>query len=89
MRHIHALVKFLGSHAKFIEMRLNTNTALKAHQEASLAEKERLIAMFGAQGAEIIIAHLDDLDQSFGSAAAVMRLAMSGKTKSRSAKPNQ
>jgi hypothetical protein len=36
-------------------------------------QREKLVEFFGQKGAEVVISHLDDLDQTFGSASVVIR----------------
>ncbi|MDH2900893.1 MAG: hypothetical protein PXY39_07955 [archaeon] len=36
-------------------------------------QREKLVEFFGQKGAEVVISHIDDLDQTFGSAAIVIR----------------
>ena len=45
----------------------------------SEAQKQRLIEFFGQAGAELVEEHLDDLEQAFGSASAVIDMIMNGK----------
>jgi ferritin len=39
-------------------------------------QREKLVEFFGQKGAEVVISHLDDLDQTFGSASIVIRKIM-------------
>ena len=41
-------------------------------------QRERLVEFFGEKGAEVVISHIDDLDQTFGSASTVIRKVMEG-----------
>ena len=40
--------------------------------------RERLVEFFGLKGAEVVISHLEDLEQAFGSSASVIRTIMKG-----------
>ncbi len=39
-------------------------------------QREKLVGFFGEKGAEIVISHIDELDQTFGSASIVIRKLM-------------
>lgn len=39
-------------------------------------QREKLVEFFGKSGAEIVISHIDELDQTFGSASVVIRKIM-------------
>ncbi len=39
-------------------------------------QRERLTEFFGEKGAQIVISHIDELDQTFGSASVVIRKIM-------------
>ena len=39
-------------------------------------QREKLVEFFGQKGAEVVIFHIDDLDQTFGSASIVIRKIM-------------
>ncbi len=42
-------------------------------------EKKRLEAFFGKEPSVLILKHIDDLEETFGSSATVIRLVMEGK----------
>jgi ferritin len=42
-------------------------------------QRERLVNFFGEKGAQVVISHIDELDQTFGSASAVIRKVMEEK----------
>jgi ferritin len=39
-------------------------------------QREKLIEFFGEKGANIVISHIDDLEETFGSASVVIRRVM-------------
>lgn len=39
-------------------------------------QREKLVEFFGQKGAQVVISHIDDLDQTFGSASIVIRKIM-------------
>jgi ferritin len=39
-------------------------------------QREKLVEFFGEKGAKIVISHIDDLDETFGSASIVIRRIM-------------
>ena len=50
-----------------------------ASSRLSEAQKQRLIEFFGQTGTELVEKYLDDLEQTFGSASAVIDMIMNGK----------
>ncbi len=50
-----------------------------ALRRLSEAQKQRLIEFFGQAGTELVEKHLDDLEQTFGSASTVIDMIMNGK----------
>ncbi len=50
-----------------------------APRTLSEEQRQRLIEFFGQTGAELVEKHLDDLEQAFGSASAVIEMIMNGK----------
>ena len=41
-------------------------------------ERTRLVKFFGEEGAEVIISHIDELEETFGSASVIIRRVMEG-----------
>jgi hypothetical protein len=39
-------------------------------------QRDKLVEFFGEKGAEVVISHIDELDQTFGSASLVIRKIM-------------
>lgn len=39
-------------------------------------QREKLVEFFGKKGAAIVVSHIDDLDQTFGSASVIIRKIM-------------
>ncbi|MGI0078284.1 MAG: hypothetical protein ACRECH_01525 [Nitrososphaerales archaeon] len=54
-----------------------------AVQNANLdkVKEARLVEVFGKTGTELILKHLEDLEETFGSASAVIKMVMDGKMK--------
>jgi ferritin len=44
-------------------------------------QREKLIEFFGEKGAQVVISHIDELDQTFGTASAVIRKIMEDNNK--------
>lgn len=42
-------------------------------------KEARLVGVFGKTGAELILKHLGDLEETFGSASAIIKMVMDGK----------
>lgn len=52
---------------------------MTAAQSITSAKKARLVRVFGQEGTKLILQHIDDLEEIFGSASIVMRMVMEGK----------
>lgn len=50
----------------------------RTSQNISQAERNRLVKFFGQTGAAVILKHIDDLDQTFGSASQIISQIMQG-----------
>ncbi|HKW05235.1 MAG TPA: hypothetical protein VJN71_08060 [Nitrososphaerales archaeon] len=52
---------------------------MNSTQSLTEVKKARIIRVFGPEGAKIILQRLDNLEETFGSSATVIRLVMEGK----------
>ena len=50
----------------------------RTSEAASEGEKERLVKFFGEAGASVILKHLDNLDEAFGTASQIISQIMRG-----------
>ncbi len=53
-------------------------TAIAVSVLITSEQRERLIRFFGERGAKVVVSHIEDLDQTFGSASTVIRSVMEG-----------